>query len=266
MLDFDSIDDWAPELASALSRHVTDAVEQKLMAAEPELIEDACDLLFTLTDRDAIIDTTLTLIRSENIAAYHGSRLTDSEAASIQSFGLIPLKAEDRRQRLIRALSPHPKWREVVDQLDEVLQAHGRGPFAGNREDQAHLTLSKEGLTNRFNHYLTHGSEFDQHVAHKLLGPEGVELLAHDGKPRIIQVAVPGALALDAAHPIFNIDDVRAKGDVPNLVSEFLKAWSYRLAHQTFQSRTLKIDCGMRFSSIVPAQWIVSIETLADSP
>lgn len=127
-----------------------------------------------------------------------------------------------------------------------------------------HLTLSKAGLTDRFNHYLTHGAEFDQRVAYALLGPNGKQLLARDGKPTVIQVAVPGSLALEAAHPHFGIDDMKARGDVPNLVNEFLEAWSYRLAYRGFQSRTLKIDCGMVFRSIVPPAWILSLETLTE--
>lgn len=126
-----------------------------------------------------------------------------------------------------------------------------------------HLTLSRAALTDGFNHYLTYGAEFDQRVAHALLGQDGKELLARDGTPRVIQAAVPGPLALDAAHPYFSIDNIRSRGDVPNLVNEFLEAWSYRLAHPGFQSRTLKIDCGMIFRSTVPATWIRGLDTLA---
>jgi hypothetical protein len=258
MLDFDNIDDWAPEFAAALGGHVSGSVEATLLAKAPKFIEDARNLLFTLTDRDAVIDAALNLIRSEGIATYHGSRLTEAEITSIRSSGLIPLKAKDRRHRLRRALSLHPKWFEVADQLDAVTQAHGQGNCAGGREDQVHLTLSRAGLTGDFNHYLTYGSEFDQTVAYSLLGSEGVELLARDGNPRVIQVLVPGALALDAAHTPFSVDDLRAMGKVPNLVDEFLKAWSYRLAHQGFQSRTLMIDCGMVFRSAVPPTWIIA--------
>jgi len=264
MIDFDDIDDWAPKLAAALSPHVPDSVGLKLAAIAPEYIEDARDMLFDLTVRDAVIDATLIWIRSTKISGYHGSRLSDAEIASVRAAGLIPLKAEARRHRLIRALSPHPRWQGVADQLDAAIQSHGRGGAAGLREDQVHLTLSRSGLTNGFNHYLTHGAEFDQHVAYALLGPDGEELLARDGKPGVFQVAVPGPLALDAAHPYFGIDDVCARGGVPNLVNEFLEAWSYRLAHPGFQSRTLEIDCGMVFRSTVPAAWIIGFDTLAE--
>jgi len=264
IIDFDDVDDWAPKLAAELSPHVPGSVGPKLAAAAPEYIEDTRDLLFDLTGRDAIIDVTLNWIRSTKIVGYHGSRLTDAEIASVRADGLVPLKAEERRHRLVRALSQHPKWHGVADQLDAAIQAHGRGGAAGRREGQVHLTLSKAGLTDGFNHYLTHGAEFDQRVAYALLGPDGKDLLASDGKPTVIRIAVPGPLALDAAHPCFGIDDLRARGDIPNLVDEFLKAWSYRLAHPEFQSRTLKIDCGMVLRSTVPAPWVIGFDTLVE--
>ncbi len=235
------------------------------MAACPEYIEDARDLLFNLADRDAIIDATLEWIRSSTVAGYHGTRLTHAEVDSVRAKGLLPLKAEARRDRLVRALSSHPRWRQVADRLDELIQAHGQGARAGRREDQVHLTLSRSGLMSGFNHYLTHGSEFDQHVAHALLGSQGKELLSQDGAPTLIKCAIPGDVALDAAHPFFSIDDLRSRGDVPNLVDEFLKTWSYKLAHPDFQACTLEVDCGMFFCEIVPAGWIIYVKVLEDT-
>lgn len=143
-----------------------------------------------------------------------------------------------------------------------IIQAHGQGSVAGRREDQCISPYRKQGLTNGFNHYLTHGAEFDQHVAYTLLGAEGNALLATDGEATIVRVAVPGQLALDAAHPFFSIDEMRVRGEVPNLVGDILTAWSYRLARPGFQSRTLKVDCGMIFRSAVSADWILDVERL----
>jgi hypothetical protein len=262
MIDFDDIDDWEPDLAAALSSHLPDSIGETLAAAAPEYVEDARDLLFDLASRDSVIDATLTWIRSRDIVGYHGSRLTDDDIASVRVSELLPLKAEARRHRLTRALSRHPDWLKVADQLDATIEAYGQGAALGVRENQVHLTLSKAGLTKGFNHYLTYGAEFDQHVAYGLFGPAGKEILADDGKPTLIRVAVPGLLALEGAHPCFDIENVRVGGGIPNLVNEFLKAWSYRLAHPGFQSRTLEIDCGMTFSSTVPAHWIVGLDTL----
>ncbi len=264
VLDFDCIDDWAGQLSVALEDHLHDGVVPALVGAAPEFIEDARDLLFKLTDKDAIIDATLTWMRSTQVIGYHGTRLTDAEVASVRDLGLLPLSASARRVRLSRALSAHPRWDEVADGLDAAIHAHGPGASVGQRENQVHLTLSRAGLTQGFNHYLTHGAEFDQRVADALLGVEGKDLLRRDGRPRIIHVAVPGNAALDAAHPFFDIEALRARGDVPNLVDDFLETWSYRLAYPDFQARTLEVDSGMVFHSVVPSDWLLRIETVAD--
>jgi hypothetical protein len=260
MVDFDGIDHWASELSQALSEVVPSSVVSFVSAGNHRYVEDAKAQLFTLAPRDAIIDTTLNWIRSNTIVAYHGSRMTAEDEASIRSTGLMPLVAEARRQRLERALSKHPNWPAVEGGLSAAIEKHGQGNAAGHREGQVHLTLSRGGLVNGFNHYLTHGSEFDQRVACALLGQDGVELLARDGVPTLVQVAVPGTCALEGAHPHFSIDDMLCSGEVPNLVNQFLEAWSYRIGHPNFQSRTLKVDCGIRFGSVVPAAWIVSME------
>ena len=261
-IDYDSIDAWAPSLATALHSHVPPSIWPELKSARPEYVEDARRHLFELTDREAVIETVIEWIQSNTLLTYHGSRLTDADVASIRSVGLIPLKATERRNRILRALSSQPEWLSAAPRLETALQAHGPGNAAGRREGEVHLTLSKAGLVSGFNHYLTHGAEFDQHVAHALLGQDAVELLARDGSSTLLQVAVPGALALEAAHPIFTLDDLRARGDVPNIVRQFLEAWSYRLAHPGFQPGTLKVDCGIRFRTTVPATWIVGVELL----
>src|SRR5215212_7178471 len=120
MIDFDGIDDWAPEMSDVLSQCVPDSFERRVADAAPEYVEDALDLLFESAGRYAVIDATLAWIRSSTVAGYHGSRLTGEEVASVRSSGLIPLEAETRRARLVRALSPHPRWREVADRLTPV--------------------------------------------------------------------------------------------------------------------------------------------------
>jgi len=262
VIDFDQIDAWSPQLRGALSAVVTDRTLSSIRRENPEY-DEARDLLFKLAGRDAVIDATLEWLRSSVIAGYHGTRLTDDELRSLLKQGLLP-HGSTRRARLVRALSQHPNWKTVAHRLDTVLNEHGPENHAGHREGQGHLTLSRAGLINGFNHYLTHGSEFDQCVAHALLGDDGVALLAHDGKGRVIQFAAPGDKALSASHRYFSIEDVRARGDTPHIVRQFLEAWSYQAAHPNFDPRTLKIDCGMAFKSTIPATWIRNIETLAD--
>jgi hypothetical protein len=265
VLDFDSIDDWGPCLSVALQRHLPKTISSTLSGAAPEFIEDALRLLFELTEKDSIIDAALAWVRSTQIVGYHGTRLTDAEVASIEQQGLLPLDANTRRTRLARVLSRHPRWADVANGLDAAIQALGEGGKAGQRENQIHLTLSRTGLIEDFNHYLNYGAEFDQHVAHALLGAEGKELLRLDGQPRVVHVAVPGDAALEAAHPSLTIEELRARGDVPNLIDAFLKSWSYRLASPDFQARKLQLDSGMDFRTVVPSEWFRRIETRPDS-
>ena len=176
----------------------------------------------------------------------------------------MPLNANARCTRLVRALSPHPQWSKVGHCLDAILDQYGTGSKVECREGQVHLTLSRCGLYRGFNHYLTYGAEVDQHVAYALLGEDGKELLRKDGDARIIRVAVPGYIALNAANRHFTIEERLARGDVPNLVDEFLKVWSYTLVYPNFQCGTLEVDCGMVFYSRVPSAWIMDIETVGD--
>jgi hypothetical protein len=260
MVCFDDIDAWGPMLSDVLLPLAPPDIQGSLQTANPKYIEDARDLFFTFAGRDSVIEAMLDWVRSTRIAAYHGTRLTAHEVESIKSDGLIPLKASSRRKKLKRALSRHPRWNEVADRLGEAIDSVGPKCTVGRREGQVYLTLSRAGLAGAFNHYLTHGSEFDWHVALELLGEEGKELLSRDGIPYIIQVEVPGEAALAAAHPFFSVDDLRANCLVPHIIGEFLSVWCFRLSRPEYQSRRLKLDCGMVFESIVPAEWIRQID------
>lgn len=264
LIDFDKIADWEAGLTDALNHVVTDQIIEKIRRTKFEYIEDARDLLFILVNKDLIIDVTINWLSSNNLAAYHGTKLIDSEIESIKRNGLLPLDSIHRITRLQRTLSSHPKWSEISEQLIEEIKNHGERNSAGKREGQVHLTLSRSGLINGFNHYLIFGSEFDLHVALTLLGQEGKQLLANDGKSIIIKLSIPGRLALNAAHPYFSINDVRKRGDVPNIIEHFLKVWSYRLAFPDFQVSNLEVDCGMIFNRVVPANWILDIEIIQE--
>ena len=240
MLDFDDSRNWTSLLTAALADLVSEIFVETLVTAAPEFVEDAFDLLLAHTDRERVVDAAVGWIRSTTVAGYHGTRLIDADVDSIRDHGLVPLDANARRARLVRALSLHPQWNNVAHRLDSILREHGMGAKAGRREGQVHLTVSRSGLVNGFNHYLTHGSEFDQRVAQDLLGSEGKEILQRDGCARVLRLAVPGELALDATNRFFTVDERLSRGEVPNLVREFLTAWSYGLAHPDFDCATLK--------------------------
>jgi hypothetical protein len=126
VLDFDDVDARTPRLAAAMKAHVPSDVRRSVAAGSPGYVGDARDVLFQLVDRNAIVDAVVEWVRSSTLACYHGTRLTDTEVVSVQTCGLIPLAAQARQRRLIRALSPHPNWNAVVGRLDDTIRHMGR--------------------------------------------------------------------------------------------------------------------------------------------
>ena len=262
LLDFDDNHTWAPRLTAALTDIVPQILFKDLIAATPEYIEDACEMLLAGANAKRVIGTSITWVQSNDVAAYHGTRLTKSDLDSIRTRGLVPLDAAFRRTRLERILSLHPDWSRVADRLDATLNKYGGAARAGHREGQVHLTLSRAGLIDGFNHYLTHGSEFDQRVAHDLLGTSGTELLRRDGEATVLRVAVAGDKALNACNRYLSVDECLARGEPPNLVRELLTVWSYGLANPEFKCATLRRDCGFVFHKTIAPCQITDVETL----
>ena len=98
MIDFDVIDDWAPQLDAVLAPFVSPPARCKLLDASPRYLEDARDILFQVANRDAVIDAAVKWFHSETLAAYHGTRLTEDEVMSVRTEGLLPLNARSRRE------------------------------------------------------------------------------------------------------------------------------------------------------------------------
>jgi hypothetical protein len=267
MIDFDSIDDWHGNMTAALCDAVPASVIAELASARFEYVEDACQRLLEQTDRASVVDATLRWISAGNIAGYHATRLDPEEVECVRSSGLQPLVGSAREKRLRRALVRHANWSAVELGLNAAIAKHAERHASGVRVGQVHATLSKSLLTRAARHYLTHGSEFDQAVAQELLDRDtAMNLLARDGKPMIVCLAVPGAIALERAHPYLSLQDLMNRGDLPNIISEFLRAWSFRLSRPAFQpGRNMMADVGMVFDTAVPAKWISLVEEIDDA-
>ena len=265
MLDYDDYSSWGPSLTATLAPIVPEAVVAYLKASEPppEYPGDAFrDLVTPRTDRAALVEAATEWIETSTVAAYHGTRLTDCELASVRAEGLLPLDAEARRRRIVRALSHHPDWPMKAGPLDAILHHYGKNARAGRRLGQVHLTLSRNGLFCFFNQYLEYGSEFDRHIADELLGDEGKDLLRRDGQASLVRLAVPGPEALKAANPWSALPS----SDIPHLVKEFLEAWADELFFPHWRGTPKVVDCGIRWYDCrpVPPSWIEGIETLRD--
>jgi hypothetical protein len=260
VLDYDAIDEWAPRLGQALNAVVPLKARCAVATSHPEFVEDSLDTLLLHANKPTVAHCTLAWIRGQDVAAYHGSRLSPAEAQSIRTSGLKPLRPEQRKLRLERALSGHSLWSVKVSLLDEAIRLHSGIGKSGRREGQVHLTLSRVGLTAGFNHYLTHGSEFDQYVAHELLGQAGVDLLATDGTPTVVTVSVPGESAVLGSHRYFTAEEMISRGELPNIVRQILEAWSFKLANEAYQTISRKLDCGIWFEEAVPPEWIACVQ------
>jgi hypothetical protein len=263
MFDFDHIEAWGPELRRELAAVIPGDVSQAIASGKPKLIEDARDILLSRVDQKVVLGFVVNWLKLRTIFAYHGSRLTVKEIVDVRRDGLRVLKAIDRERRLRTILSAHPRWPTAERSLTELVAAYGINWLqnnSGHREGSVHATISRAGLVKLFSHYLKYGSEFDQVVSQRLLGDEGVELLGGYGSPVIFKLAVPGAVAFHAA----NAYSPELPIGLPNLVREVLDAWAFWLANPTFSTQTLEVDCGLKFSTDVPPEWIIDCEQVAD--
>jgi hypothetical protein len=103
------------------------------------------------------------------------------------------------------------------------------------------------------------------HIARELLGDAGVALLRKDGQAIVFKLRVPGEIALKATHPFVGPTAMLSRGDLPNLVAETLRAWSFRKARPGYQSSKMQVDYGLVFERAVPASWIIGREVIDDA-
>lgn len=253
------MDTWATSLGSAIEPHISDQTYNELRNTEFRYIEDSLSFLLEKTDMKSIVCAAVEWVQSAELCVFHGTRLTDVEVEGMSREGLLPLDHQKRRQRLVRALSSHPKWSENIARFDQILADVGPGMSRGDRLGQVHLTLSCYALEEDFNHYRQFGSEFDLCVAEELFGDDGAALLAKDGSSRTVRLELPGSEALSAANRFFPVAELNFETELPNIVRQFLLAWSYSLGDETFRPCEMKVDCGLIFYSSVPADWIVEI-------
>lgn len=265
MIDYDHFHEWEPGLRAALAQCIKPRILDALSQQAFEYSDEALDWLYVQGDRDSIINTTLAWLRSNSLLVSHGTRLTDDEVASVRRYGLLPLDASARRDRLLSVLDQSTDCEEAKSRIDAVLRRFGQYNHAGTREGQVHLTLSKASLVSQFNHYLTHGSEFDQNVIRDLCGDRGRDLLRRFAEPRVVRVKLSGQMALKGAHPIYSLSSMIGSGETPNLVREFLQVWAYLHSKLDSVPTHFLADSGIYFSEPIKTQYIHDIETLSDN-
>ncbi|WNO54115.1 hypothetical protein [Stakelama saccharophila] len=247
--DFDTIGEWAPRLATVLDTLVPDRLRERAAAGPIEWLEDALDIILEEVERSGLIDATCEWLRGQTIVAYHGSRLSPEEIASVRAIGLRALEPATRKGQLAQMLSRHPDWAQASAGLDAAICDFGDGQF-GRRQGQAHLTVSRGALLTAFNHYLVEGSEFDQAVAVELLGKGARALLQEGRSPVLFTVEVPGDRALNVAQSRLR------DGEMPGLVRHVLQFWANWLHDPALDPGTQHVDFGLIFYEDIAPGWI----------
>ncbi len=263
MIYYDNFETWERSFRDIVVDLVGSEVVDRLAALNFEYVEDAGGYVASHTNILSISSAIQDWLQRREFCVFHGTRLLPEEILSVQRKGLRPLVASDRESRLREILEPHPKWSSAKDRLGEVLQDVGPKEKQGRREGQVHFSLSRSGLVNGFDHCLTHGSEFDQHVVQRLFGDQsGLKLLNSQTTPVLIHVRIDGEELVKGTHPYFSYSDVIEMGEIPGLARTFLDAWAYKTARPSYEISNLKADCCMMQRVATPPERILDIENL----
>lgn len=118
---------------------------------------------------------------------------------------------------------------------------------------------------NGFDHYLTHGSEFDQHVVQRLFGDlSGLQLLNSETVPVLVHVQVSGEELIRGAHPHFSYSEVMDMGEIPGLARTFLNAWAFKATKPSFDIAKLRTDCCLMQRVATSPERILNVEKLGE--
>lgn len=265
MINYDKFETWQMSFGELIVRLLGEKAVNDLASSSFEYIEDAGDFVVNHSDIETVSTEIQNWFRAHEFCVFHGTRLLPEEILSVQQKGLLPLVATDREQRLREVLAGHPQWYSVENRLLEVIEDVGPKEKQGGREGQVHFSLSKSGLVNDFDHYLTHGSEFDQRVVHQLFGDRsGFELLNSKTVPVLVHVSFSGEQLIQGAHPYFSYSDLVGMGEIPGIARTFLNAWAFKASNPSFDIEKLRTDCCMMERVATPPERILSIEKLGD--
>ncbi|SHF84586.1 hypothetical protein SAMN05444273_1183 [Litoreibacter ascidiaceicola] len=265
MIYYDKFQTWEKSFGDLLVRLVGEEALNDLSSSNFEFIEDAGDFVVSRSDITTVSHEIQGWLLAQEFCVFHGTRLLSEEILSVQQKGLRPLVAADREQRLREILGRHRRWASVEDKLLEVIEDVGPKEKQGRRQGQVHFSLSRSGLVNGFDHYLTHGSEFDQHVVQRLFGDQsGLELLSSETVPVLVHVSISGEQLIQGAHPHFTYSDVVGMGEIPGTARTFLNSWAFKAANPGFDIEKLRTDCCVMERVATPPERILTIERLDD--
>jgi hypothetical protein len=264
IIDYDQIDDWSPWFGDMVSSVAPEGLLASLKASAPQYLEDARGHLLRGLDQTKLVEHLNSQLVGSEVRVYHGTRVTADGARDILEAGLRPLYLVDRGDALTAIFGQHPDWSSRSELLGQQLHRFGVGwekGGAGRREDGCvHVCLSRAGLLNRCNHYLTHGAEVDQHIANELFPDgSGLALLARNRSAKLVSFRAPFPEAAAAANP----HGLRAN-EIPNLLRMLITAWAYKVAKPDFSPATEEDGSALKFRGAIAAERIERIEDIDD--
>ncbi|MDP3340294.1 hypothetical protein [Frigidibacter sp.] len=263
MIYFDIIETWEESFEEIVVSLIGRSNVEELQKTAFDYIEDAGNFVTSFADIRSVSSEICSWLKDREVCVFHGTRLLPAELESIKNTGLRPLIARDRNDRLTEIFKSHKDWLVLKDSLHEITTIVGPQERDGRRENQVHFSLSRSGLIKGFNHYLTHGSEFDQNVASRLFPDgSGLKLLQSATAPYLVHVRMSGGDLVKGAHPHFSYQDVVDMGEVPGLGATFLNAWAFKKSKPNFDISKLRTDCCMMQEHPTPREKILRIEAL----
>ncbi|MGR9128882.1 hypothetical protein ACVITL_001815 [Rhizobium pisi] len=250
IIDFDS-NDWMDPLEVALGHLVSPSIKDMLRRSTFEYTDDALKAFAAATDIEAVIDRTVEWIGENQVRAYHGTRLTDVEAAALSTTGLRPLNISERVQ-WIRNEFP------VIDQAltPELTEKAMQEGLLEGRKNQVHAAISYNEMLKGYD-YLFKGAEFDRRLLEYAGLEEMVDLLTARGKPRLVKLVFPGDEALVHMH-FFPMEQTRQDNGYPILVREMLEEYVWQL-HQPASKRN-SVDACLHIKKAVSGNHVEAVE------
>ncbi len=264
VIDYDQIEEWGPWIEETITSIAGAGLLSRLRTLRSQYLGDAANLIVQEVGRARLVDTLNARLMPYGVRVFHGTRITPAELLQIRAEGLKALKLVDRRKPLEDIFSQHPEWSRKEEQL--TVQLHRLGPGwqtggGGRREDgSVHFCLSRAGILHGCNHYLTHGAEVDQHIAHALFPDgSGLELLKRNRTAKLISFVATFPEAAIAANP-YGFPET----ELPALMSKLLSVWAYKSAHPKFSIADERDGAALKFEAPIAFERLERIEDIDD--
>lgn len=204
-------------------KSVLKSAEYKALAsAEPKYIDDAVSYIPKTVDRGEMFFALNSTLVKERYRVFHGTRLTDMDAASIMNVGLKPLSQTSRVKHLLDRIRVYSVQEGIS--FDEAKFWHLIDEYENRDRGRIYCSLFRSAHIKEHTHYMDYGSEFEQVIVVHLVGGYHKRLLRHDTKAAIVSWTIDGSKLIDETS-LDQVDQRLSEGNHPELARNFLNRW-----------------------------------------